>query len=157
MIKISGKILAIFVLVLSFVNSQNLWAADNFPFGELQEFTTDACSGFVDGNFDDPSLWQDCCVKHDLTYWAGGTETARELADDQLYQCVAEKGEPEVAALMYEAVRIGGTPNLPTSFRWGYGWPLERGYTKLSKAEKAQVKKLTPEDLSQVPIEGFFP
>jgi len=27
---------------------------------------------------------------------------------------------------MFVGVRVGGTPYLPISFRWGYGWPYLR-------------------------------
>jgi hypothetical protein len=31
---------------------------------------------------------------------------------------------------MYYGVRLGGTPYLPTSFKWGFGWKESVGYTK---------------------------
>lgn len=119
------------------------------PFGELMEFTTDGCSNFVDGNIFDPYLWRDCCMQHDLKYWAGGSFAEREEADDGLFQCVADKGEPEVAVLMWKAVRVGGSPYWPTTFRWGYGWTEMRGYTPLTKTEKALVKVMAPREVSE--------
>jgi hypothetical protein len=38
-------------------------------------------------------------------------------------------------------VRVGGTPYLPTSFRWGYGWSESRGYKALSDEEKRELKE----------------
>jgi hypothetical protein len=43
---------------------------------------------------------------------------------------------------MLNGVRVGGTPYLPTSFRWGYGWPYLRGYKVLTAQEKKQVLKI---------------
>jgi hypothetical protein len=42
-------------------------------------------------------------------------------ADNRLKECVAGVGEPAIAQLMMAGVRVGGTPYLPTEFRWGYG------------------------------------
>jgi hypothetical protein len=41
---------------------------------------------------------------------------------------------------MYEAVRIGGAPHFPTWYRWGYGWPVGRGYKELSQEELVMVE-----------------
>jgi len=38
--------------------------------------------------------------------------------------------------------RVGGSPYLPTSFRWGYGWPYPRWYKALIEAEKKQIALL---------------
>jgi hypothetical protein len=42
---------------------------------------------------------------------------------------------------MLAGVRIGGTPYLPTRFRWGYGWPWPRGYRALTPAELEQSRQ----------------
>jgi hypothetical protein len=52
----------------------------------------------------------------------GGTREQRERADLELRECVAEKGHPVVAWMMYHGVRAGGVWWLPTPFRWGFGW-----------------------------------
>jgi hypothetical protein len=37
-----------------------------------------------------------------------------------------------MSSLFYAAVRVGGTPWLPTPWRWGYGWDeWPRGYEAL--------------------------
>ena len=59
----------------------------------------------------------------------------------ELRQCVGGLARPTIALLMFVGVRIGGTPYVPTSFRWGYGWPYFRGYTALSEFERAAVEK----------------
>jgi len=109
---------------------------------ELAEFTSDGCSMFIDGTFENPELWKECCLKHDIAYWKGGTKEERELADLAFKECVQKKtGNPELAELMYQAVRTGGEPYFPTWYRWGYGWPLGRGYKKLTKEEQQIVRE----------------
>ena len=108
---------------------------------KLSDFTSDGCSLFVDGTFEDPELWKECCLKHDIAYWQGGTEEEREAADIAFRECVKKKtGNAELAEVMYQAVRQGGEPYYPTWYRWGYGWPIGRGYRALTVAEKDLVK-----------------
>ncbi|WP_374514879.1 hypothetical protein [Niveibacterium sp.] len=109
-------------------------SADN-----IKPFTTDGCSSFPDGTPWQQTLWLDCCVKHDIAYWIGGTKDDRVAADEALEQCVAAVGEPEIAKLMLAGVRVGGTPYFPTTYRWGYGWSYPRGYGALSREEAEQV------------------
>jgi len=107
---------------------------------ELRLFTTDGCSAFPDGTSEQRSLWAECCIRHDLAYWMGGTSDERKQADQELKVCVAQVGEPDIAKLMLAGVRVGGHPYWPTPFRWGYGWPYPRSYGLLSESEKQQVK-----------------
>ena len=108
---------------------------------KLSDFTSDGCSLFIDGTFEDPDLWKECCLKHDIAYWQGGTEEEREAADIAFRECVQKKtGNAELAELMYQAVRTGGEPYYPTWYRWGYGWSIGRGYKSLSKSEMLQVE-----------------
>jgi len=113
--------------------------------GDLQPFKTDGCSSFPDGTAQDNELWLPCCIAHDYAYWKGGTYRDRMDADNELKRCVADVGEPEIALLMLAGVRIGGTPFLPTRFRWGYGWPHMRGYKALTEEELDQVRALEGE------------
>ena len=87
-------------------------------------------------------MWLACCTNHDIAYWQGGTSEQRLAADNQLKQCVAAVGKPNIAKLMLEGVRIGGSPYFPTSFRWGYGWDFFRGYQSLTADEKKQIKAM---------------
>ena len=107
---------------------------------DITPFTSDGCSAFPDGTLDQNELWLECCVQHDLAYWRGGTRDERLAADEALQACVAAVGQPEIAQLMLAGVRVGGTPYLPTKFRWGYGWPFFRGYKVLTADELLQVE-----------------
>lgn len=130
-------ILALVIISLSVaVNAEN-----------IKPFTSDGCSAFPDGTLKQKQLWLACCTAHDFSYWQGGTYKERLVADQELKQCVAEVGEPEIAKLMLVGVRVGGSPYFPTSFRWGYGWSYPRLYKALSPEEKAQISALKNNDL----------
>lgn len=119
--------------------------------GDLRPFASDGCSSFPDGTINQKNLWLNCCTEHDKAYWAGGTRKDRKKADAELKQCVKNVGEPEIAQLMLAGVRVGGTPYLPTTFRWGYGWPYPRGYKALTAEEKAEVIA----ERRKIPPSGF--
>jgi len=108
----------------------------------IKPFTSDGCSHFPNGNFDQSELWLSCCTAHDYAYWQGGSFNQRVVADLALRQCVTNVGEPTIAALMFAGVRVGGSPFFPTSFRWGYGWPYPRWYKALTESEKKQISSL---------------
>jgi hypothetical protein len=96
-------------------------------------FTTDGCSGGMTALWRllwrrDPP-WNGACVEHDKAYWAGGSITDRRVADRNLMSAVTLNGHPLFAFAMWCAVRIGGHPLLPMSWRWGYGFKYPRGYT----------------------------
>ncbi len=114
----------------------------------LQPFSSDGCSSFPDGTFAQNQLWLKCCRAHDFAYWKGGTYQQRIDADLALQECVAQVGQEEIALLMLAGVRVGGTPFLPTAFRWGYGWPYPRFYGPLSDDELRQIEKYTITDVS---------
>ena len=111
----------------------------------IKPFTSDGCSSFPDGTFEHNQLWLSCCTAHDYAYWQGGTYQERLVADKELQQCVAKVGEPHIANLMLAGVRVGGSPYLPTSFRWGYGWSYPRWYKVLTDAEQKQIKAMVDE------------
>lgn len=99
-------------------------------------FAADGCSCFPDGT------WGHHCVEHDLAYWRGGTAQQRLQADRLLRQRLADDGRPLVGNLMFLGVRFGGTPWLPTPWRWGFGWPYPRGYRELSAAEQGAAQAM---------------
>lgn len=109
---------------------------------EIEPFESDGCSLFPDGTREQNDLWLAFCTAHDYAYWKGGTYQQRLAADNALQACVAKVGEPEIARLMLAGVRVGGTPYLPTKFRWGFGWPYFRGYKALTAEEMAQIAPL---------------
>jgi hypothetical protein len=106
----------------------------------IRPFYSDGCTLFPDGKPGDARLWCTCCYRHDIAYWRGGTEAQRHDADVALRSCVLEKtGDPRLAALMYDGVRLGGSPVFLNWYRWGYGWEYGRGYRALAPAEEAQA------------------
>lgn len=126
-----------FTLTLVFLFLSNKVSTEN-----IKPFTTDGCSVFPDGTIENKELWLSCCTAHDYAYWQGGTYQDRLVADQQLQQCVAKVGEPQIAKLMLAGVRVGGSPYLPTPFRWGYGWFYPRGYKVLTTEEIKQINAL---------------
>ncbi|MFT6387940.1 MAG: hypothetical protein ACJAUP_001312 [Cellvibrionaceae bacterium] len=106
----------------------------------LAPFVSDGCSAFPNGIFKQNKLWLSCCQQHDYDYWKGGTYKERVESDRALKACVSDVGELEIALLMQAGVRVGGTPFLPTTFRWGYGWSYPRLYGALSTSELKQVE-----------------
>lgn len=120
---------------------------------DLEMFSTDGCSAFPDGSLQDKQRWQDCCIAHDLAYWAGGSYEDRLASDEALAECVSDVGEPAIAKLMLAGVRAGGSPFLPTTFRWGYGWRYWRGYRPLTDAEK----DLILQTIDTAPASAFEP
>jgi hypothetical protein len=110
--------------------------------GTLQPFTTDGCSVFPNGLPNHKNLWLKCCIEHDRAYWLGGTYTERKAADKALRACVSQTNEPGIAKIMLRGVRVGGSPYLPTPFRWGYGWPYGRGYNSVTPNERSEAEKL---------------
>jgi len=110
---------------------------------ELRAFSSDGCSLFPDSSLISESDWCSCCFEHDLSYWRGGTAAEREKADSVLRDCVAGKtGNDALGMMMYEGVRLGGSPHFYSWYRWGYGWGYERKYQALSPAEVEAADKL---------------
>ncbi len=117
---------------------------------DLAPFTTDACSWFPERDRAKGQDWTCCCVAHDIAYWRGGTWVERVEADQALRQCVRERtGDEALAALMHAGVRAGGTPHLPTSFRWAYGWGRSgRTYEPLDEDERAHADALLAQSVA---------
>ena len=109
---------------------------------DLQDFTSDGCSLFPDGNVKDRALWCDCCLAHDIAYWQGGTKEERKHADEMLRDCVLERTSSKALSdMMYNGVRAGGHPVFLTGYRWGYGWKYGKGYALLTEQENQQVRE----------------
>lgn len=114
----------------------------------LNPFSSDGCSLFPDSSLITKQDWCSCCFEHDLVYWRGGTDDEREAADLRLKRCISEKtGNEALASLMYQGVRLGGSPYFYNWYRWGYGWGYDRKYQPLSSEEKKLADEL---------VENFF-
>lgn len=85
-------------------------------------FHSDGCSCFPDLDY------ADCCVAHDRVYWQGGSPEQRRAADEALRRCIAAKGRPMLAHVVFWGVRLGGHGWLPTPWRWGFGHRWPHGY-----------------------------
>lgn len=116
---------------------------------DLQPFTTDGCSMWIDGTLEQPNLWRHCCVAHDLDYWKGGSEAERKESDTRIQACVQNTLGPGMADYMYNNVRWGGSPFWVNHYRWGYGWSYfdglwPRGYKEPTAEEQQQIARLLP-------------
>lgn len=161
----------IFALLVTAVsiqaNAQNLvgytFSLDNksTPFEiELKPFSTDGCTKYEDGPADNPTLWQHCCVQHDMAYWLGGTDPERKIADQDLKQCVEATGNPGAARVMYLGTRAGGGPLGHNTYRWGFGWNRIRDYKKLTNTELEMAYKMygpNLENLKKDAVENKLP
>jgi hypothetical protein len=115
------------------IPSDLLAASDLIEPQPVYRFTSDGCSGGLSIAwrviFRHPPDFESCCVTHDFAYWRGGTADDRAEADAKLLQCIDAAGYPLLAWVMWAGVRPGGSPYLPTSWRWAYGWYYGHGYT----------------------------
>lgn len=113
-------------------------------------FTTDGCSRAPDNG------WVACCIAHDIPYWCGGSEADREAADQFLKRCVNKRVDV-IGSLFYVGVLAGGSPWLPTPWRWGYGWDdwphgyevLEHSPSVTKLLEDLHVKQIIEEQLQK--------
>jgi hypothetical protein len=113
----------------------------NYDLQKIKDFESDGCTLFPDNSPIDKSDWCECCFEHDVSYWQGGTEDERLKADEVLRDCVKEKtGDENLASIIFQGVRLGGSPYFYNWYRWGYGWDYDRKYKKLTSEEKRQVE-----------------
>ncbi|MFZ4715179.1 MAG: hypothetical protein ACOYL6_15765 [Bacteriovoracaceae bacterium] len=115
--------------------------ATNVQAYTLVGFETDYCTAFKEGTKENPKAWQDCCLEHDLYYWAGGTIEDRNRADHRLHNCVYNKGYPTYAIAIYEGVRLGHYSPIKSKFAWNYGWLGKKQYLPLTEEERNVVEK----------------
>lgn len=122
---------------------------------EIYEFKSDGCSLFPNGTLKDRTLWCDCCFKHDIAYWRGGSRVERKEADKALHACVLERTKNIILAdMMYNGVRFGGSASFPMWYRWGYGWKYGRGYQPLTDEEQKQASDKL-EEYMKIHTSGF--
>lgn len=81
-----------------------------------REFSSDGCTMWPDAGI------KSCCLKHDMKYWCGGSFKERRSADLAFMQCIRQKERAGDGLVEYLGLKIGGSPFLPFSWRWGYGW-----------------------------------
>ena len=127
----------LFIIFYSFLFLFGLQANGAEP--QLKEFSTDNCSMFPEGTFDNQTLWKKCCLEHDVMYWMGGTKIDKKIADLQLRACVEREGEAFIGWLMENGVRFGGQPLLNAPWKWGYGWEGREAFKELTSTEKKEV------------------
>jgi hypothetical protein len=109
----------------------------------LAPFETDYCTNYPEGTPKHPDLWKDCCLVHDMTFWAGGTKQNRLDADHALRSCIENVGAPEQARIMYFAVRAGSySPIKYPKGKWNNGWD-----------DRGDFQALTPEDIKLIKTE----
>ena len=111
----------------------------------LRPFSTDGCSQSPDKLIGVEIV--DCCVRHDIAYWLGGTREEKEESDRQLGQCIQRQGSELMAKAYQTGVAIGGSPTLKNTFRWGYGWDSVRQYGPITPSEWNQAERLYGKDL----------
>lgn len=111
---------------------------------QIKPFQSDGCSVWPEGTNTNRISWIKCCIKHDIAYWKGGTETQKLAADQELKSCVEKTDSKFIAKLMKIGAGIGGKPQYKTSFKWGYGWNYQRGYLPLTENEQIFLHKLAP-------------
>lgn len=108
----------------------------------IKPFKTDGCSGGVSALYQflmkKKSDIFPCCKDHDIPYWMGGTKEEKIAHDKKLNKCVTEKtGIKFLGWLAEKIVGGGGSPYLPTPWRWGYGYKYSptRGYDKVARTD----------------------
>ena len=134
--------LALILFAISF----SISASDS----SIKPFKSDGCSGWKNGTRWEPNLWLECCVRHDLQYWKGGTKDQREEADRDFRKCVTKKSNILTALVMYVGVRIGGSPDYNTEYRWGYGWNKRRDYQAHSPQDLKAIEDASPRNDQQL-------
>ncbi len=111
---------------------KSVWVKhDNLPVFD-STIHSDGCSGGMSAIYQQLTFlhkkhgkelgWRQCCVIHDQAYYFGGSKSQKKEADAELSSCVTQVvGDKYLGKAMQVAVKLGGGPNLPTSYRWGYG------------------------------------
>lgn len=124
----------------------------------VRTFQSDQCTFWPDSSFSKD--WSHCCVQHDLYYWAGGSEKARESVDQELKSCIQESSGPLNARLMFLGVRLGSLS--PVKFggkQWGNAWGNDVRKTHLRSNEIQKLKNALlstlPHDMSYSDIDIF--
>lgn len=125
-----------FILLTLFMNTKAFAAND-----ALVSFQTDFCTGIPEGTPSDREAWKNCCLLHDMLFWAGGDRDDRDAADLTLKTCVEESGYPHIARVIYHAVRLGSySPIKFENKKWNFGWPERPTHQKLTAADVDRIE-----------------
>jgi hypothetical protein len=128
-------------LFLLFILNTKAFGVNN----QLISFQTDYCTGIPEGTPANPTAWKNCCLKHDMFFWAGGDKSDRDESDLELKKCIEDKGYPKIAWVIYRAVRLGSySPIKFENKKWNFGWP-----------ERPEHQKLTSSDIDKIEREIF--
>ncbi len=124
-----------------------LLSLNAFASANINPFTTDGCSKFMDGPVTgEGHEWLHCCEQHDVKYWVGiGGEKAQDDADIEIRQCFIDAGFPGYAETVYRALLAARPVNshLNVSYRWGYGWNELLHHRELTFDELNSAKQMT--------------
>lgn len=124
---------------------------------KLKPFYTDGCTMFLDGPTDQPNLWRNCCVEHDLRYWFGGSKKEMDETDLRLKYCVEKVAGVNWSKIIYAGVRTGHYSPIKNKTQWSWGWQEKREYVTLSVLEASYVKEqLKSMNVPEVDMEEFF-
>jgi hypothetical protein len=126
----------------------------------LMDFQTDYCTMYKEGPTNAPEIWKDCCLEHDMYYWAGGTTKDRNNADLRLKECVEDLGYPVEAKIIFAGVKLGHLSPIKSKYPWNNGWFAKHQYLSLTPSERQQVeikirKTSFPEDVVSLFLERF--
>lgn len=139
------------ILILTYLQAEAL--PESQLVNTLNPFYSDGCSVSPDSLGE--NNWTDCCVQHDIEYWAGGTKEQRKAADLALRSCIHNRtGSALLANIYYLGVRLGGRIEVKVKFRWGYGWTHDKGYKPLTNEELTLVEQLAPKNPEDIKIEA---
>jgi hypothetical protein len=128
----------VFIILFTLLTSTTTIAASN----RLASFQTDFCTGVPEGTPQNPTAWKNCCLKHDMFFWAGGDKSDRDQSDLDLKKCVEDKGYPKIAWVIYQGVRLGSySPIKFENKKWNFGWPERPEHQKLTSADIDQIER----------------
>jgi len=120
------------------------FASSSIEFTDLKPFYTDNCTFWSEGTRDEPELWKDCCIEHDLRYWVGGLKTEQKISDKRLRQCITDVAGSGHGNLMYTFVRLGHLSPIKskTSWSWGHESASRGEFRVLSVEEKESARNI---------------
>lgn len=140
------------LLLLTYFSAFAISAAE-----KLRPFETDYCTMFLDGPTNQPGLWKNCCLIHDLRYWFGGSQNDMDISDLSLRTCVNKAAGSTWADLIYYGVRTGHHSPIKNKYQWSWGWEQKREIKSLTKEESLFVaRELKKLNLPEVNMDEFI-